>query len=500
MRLYASDGTTLLAYNDDDGVTYDSYIAYTNTVAATTLYASLTSYAGDGAAAYTYELQTECNATSAPPTGGAAAPPPADTWTVMLYLNAEDPNFEATLRNYRTAIEGFIGGKSAFLTVTILYDGPANSAFGDSGTTRYVVQPGGAYTNGVNRISRGEENMGDPATLRDFVDWSMSLYPAENYFLAIDDHGDGVYGTSVDSASAGDQLTPPEIYSALKDATQNGDPNRKIDILDFEACLMGLAENAYDMRQWADYVVFSQQISWGINTYPVYFSDLAAADTPLTVGGRIIDRYSVGATAGNFPHTISLIDTSQMPAVRTATDNLANALISYVGGNGVANVLQARGDSQAFAATLIQATNPDFAEYVDLADFAAQAGARGLVSPAIAAAVRGAVDAAVVAERHVSGGVRQGNSTFQWEHGDASGLSIYYPLDRGSQAFTLYTTPSLYQMSVDGTWDDFLKAGVPAGTGGGGGRGGMSSSRAQDRLLSGNTFVSVKVYLPVLRR
>src|SRR3990172_7279605 len=120
----------------------------------------------------------------------------------------------------------------------------------------------------------GELNMGDPGTLANFVTWAMDQYPAENYYLAIDDHGDGAYGISFDASSTNDQLTPPEVYSALKEATRNG--ARKIDLVDFEACLMGLAENAYDMREWADYVIFSQQISWGITTYPAYFSDLAA--------------------------------------------------------------------------------------------------------------------------------------------------------------------------------------------------------------------------------
>jgi hypothetical protein len=114
--------------------------------------------------------------------------------------------------------------------------------------------------------------------------------------------------------------------------------------------------------------------------------------------------------------------------------------------------------------------------------------------------VRAAVDEAVVAERHVSGGVRQGNSTFFWNHSRAGGLSLYYPLDRSSQAFSSYTAPSLYQISNDGTWDDFLRATVPGGGGGGGDRGGMSSSRAEDRQLSGDTFVSLPLYLPLIRR
>ena len=57
---------------------------------------------------------------------------------------------------------------------------------------------------------------------------------------------------------------------------------RKIDILDYEACLMGLTENAYDVKNLVRYLVASEQISWGIDTYPTYFGDLTAGTPPLT--------------------------------------------------------------------------------------------------------------------------------------------------------------------------------------------------------------------------
>ena len=87
--------------------------------------------------------------------------------------------------------------------------------------------------------------MGDPDTLANFVTWAMDNYPAENYYLALDDHGDGAYGISRDlnpTPLNQPQLIPPEVYSALKEATRNG--ARKISIVDYEACLMGLTENA----------------------------------------------------------------------------------------------------------------------------------------------------------------------------------------------------------------------------------------------------------------
>jgi hypothetical protein len=473
------ENVSLLTWNDDDGLSYDSYVIYTNTVDNATFFVSVEPYGGYGSADSFYNLTVNCaDSGSGPPPGGTEGEEPdPNTWTVMLYLNAEDPSFESILTQYRTDIETFIGSKSSFLNVALLYDG---SGSGD--TTRYLVQPNGAYTDGVNRWQLGELNMGHPDTLSNFVTWAMDQYPAENYYLAIDDHGDGVYGISFDASSLNDQLTPPELYSALKSATHNG--SRKIDIFDYEACLMGLAENAYDMREWVDYVVFFEQISWGLDTYPQYFGDLAATDTPLTVGQRIIDRYYVGASDAGYPHTISLIDTGQMEAVSAAVDNFGNTLMATA---TITDVLDARDLSQAFAADL-DATNALRAEYVDLWDLANEANS---LAPTQAAAVRAAVDAAVVHERHASGGV----DGYIWEHGGAHGLSIYYPPSKSSSAFSSYVAETLYQMSQQGDWDEFLNWAVPSGA-----RRGMSTHRSEIKLDGGDTFIYRYVYLPMLMK
>ena len=485
VNLYGS-AVNWLTWNDDDGASLDSYIVYTNTVNNATFYISVESYSGYGSPDSFYDLTVQCAGTGGgTPTGGNEEPPPDNTWTVMLYLNAEDPLFEDILTQYRTDIEDSIGDKSDFLTVTVLYDGS-----GANDTARYLVQPNGNYTPGLNQWDMGELNMGDANTLANFVTWAMDQYPAENYYLSIDDHGNGVYGISWDQTSGDDQLRPDEVYTALKAATYNGDPNRRIGILDYEACLMGLAENAYDVREWADYLVFSEQISWGINTYPVYFSDLAATDTPLAVGRRVVDRYHAQAmTAGGrgYPHTISLIDTSKMANVRNTASNLGNALQATA---TITDVKNARNSSQAFAAD-DDATNPRRAEYIDLWDLADKASS---LASTQAAAVKSAVTAAVIREQHASGRV----SIYTWDHSRAHGLSIYYPPSKASSAFGSYvaTSPYLYQMSRDGTWDEFLQWAVPGSI-----RRGMSANRAGIKLAEeGDAYVFKYVYLPAVLR
>jgi len=490
--LWDSD-INLVAWNDDDGISYDSYVTYT-VESASTYFISVESYSGYGGPDSFYDLTVQCAGSGGgPPPGGDEQPPEnPGAWTLMLYLNAEDKGFELTLRKYIRDMQAVLSEKSAFLTVAVLYDGP-----NDGDTVRYLLQPDGVYEDGVNRWPVGERNMGHPDTLSAFANWAMDQYPAEHYYLAIDDHGHGVYGISWDQTNGDDALTPPELYSALKDVTHNG--SRKIDIFDYEACLMGMAEIAYDVREWVDYVSFFEQISWGINTYPVYFLDLKAMDLPVDVGQRIVDRYYEGAKAAGYPHAISFIETSRMSSVKQAITDLGDALVA-TGDNTLVN--NRRSSAQAFAAD-DDATNADLADYIDLWDLADKTSSlSGAVSGA-AADVKSAVQNAVVAERHWSGQIEG----LFWDHSGVHGLSVYYPASNASSAFRDYTAPRLFQMSTDesgilGHWDEFLlwavtTGGNGAGDGlGGGDRRGMSAGRFLQPRLGGSKFV----YLPLVIR
>jgi hypothetical protein len=386
LTLYDSSGVNILGFNDDDGFSYDSFIHYTDTLSSDgTYYIQVESYSGYGGPDHPYDLKATCN-------GAGQGTPPTDNpdpgsreWTVILYLNAEDSSFAAILSDYIHSIESYIGGKSGFLDVVALYDGP-----NDGDTVRYHIQSGGATVS----WPQGELNMGDPDTLSSFASWAMDLFPAENYYLAIDDHGHGVYGISWDQTNGNDSLTPPEVYSALKDATNNG--ARKIDIFDYEACLMGMAEHAYDVSEWVDYVVFFEQISWGLDTYPNYFSSLQATDTPQIVGQNIITTYFNLATGAGYPHTISLIDTSKMAAVKQATTDLGAALEAT---GDITTVNGMRNLAQAFAAA-DDATNPDRADYIDLWDLADKV--QGLVGASLANSVKLAVEDAVVTSHGIT--------------------------------------------------------------------------------------------------
>jgi hypothetical protein len=94
--------------------------------------------------------------------------------------------------------------------------GGNNGTFG--GTRRYLIQHDenidelADYTLNKNVWYLEEQNMGDPQTLVDFVNWATDKYPAEHYFLMLFSHGGGWIGMCQDETS-GKIWNPDTIIS-----------------------------------------------------------------------------------------------------------------------------------------------------------------------------------------------------------------------------------------------------------------------------------------------
>lgn len=113
----------------------------------------------------------------------------------------------------------------------------------------------------------GELNMGDPQTLADFLEWGMLNYPANRYMLVLWNHGGGwretgwptslTKGVAWDETDNHDYLELREVKSALTAVKAN--TGQDIDLLGFDACIMGLVEVAYELRDAVTDVVIASQ-------------------------------------------------------------------------------------------------------------------------------------------------------------------------------------------------------------------------------------------------
>jgi subtilisin family serine protease/Leucine-rich repeat (LRR) protein/C1A family cysteine protease len=368
-------------------------------------------------------------------------------WTFMVYLDGDNNLEAAALGDF---LEMSSAGSAENVNVVVQLDrNPGHvDSYGDwTDTRRFRIFPGMTPT-ASSGIGIGEANMGDPQTLISFVQWSMLNYPADHYALVLWDHGSGwramalaeeeapLRDIAIDDSSNGDALTMPEIRSALSTLTNNG--ASPIDLVGFDACLMGMIEVDDQLTSYASVRVGSEDLvpndGW---PYDAVIAQMASAPTPLSaeaLGTLIVDEYY--ASYGN-DDTQSAVDLgAPYSALTAAVDGFAAALRSGVGVHYL-DIAAARPAAQSF----------DDPAYIDLYDFAYQVN-QTVTDPTINAAatsVMAAVDSAVIHEHHGA----------SWP--GAHGISIYFPETLGEYN-TLYDG-SRNWLRFTGTtqWDEWLR-------------------------------------------
>ena len=465
----------LLCRNDDDGASSDPFVVCDVTAAGEYI-VEISSYDENSGRDHTYGLNVqvipnggEVPAPEKPPT--PVVPNSQASWTAMIYL-AGDTNlcrdYESTefsiIRNLETQLGPKIG-PGGFLNVVVLFDRNTQDGYCDQpNTTRYHIQPEGNYTVGLNLWPQENDlNMGDKATLIDFVSRAMRQFPADHYYLAIENHGNAIQGIAEDWSSEKDgkrdRLDTRELYSAFKTITDT--TGNKLDVLGYEACLMGAYEAAYDVRNVAEYVFFFPTISYtNKESYPGYLRNPAftAESDGRALGNVMFDVYQGSVLANAYVMTLAKTDGVQ--ALQTAVNAWADALIQALQAD------PANGAKLQLARTLAQKINSqnslrggsasngagarltDEDHYLDLYDLAAKVAAQGIAvaeSQAVMQAVEGAVERTYARSR----------GTLQY--GNTHGLTVFWPKTCGGE-YRRYVTDQIFTSTIDGRWDDFLGA------------------------------------------
>ncbi len=386
-------------------------------------------------------------------------------WTVMVYL-AGDNNLDGAgtvdLREMKSV------GSTDAVNIIAQFDRE-----GDKGESRrYFLRKGGTVA--ADAVANlGETNTGDPKVLQEFIAWGVGEYPAERYMVVIWNHGAGwddtnvyrmvrddlkmdvsrkagivakaagasqgavanrhirritgrplsraLFGASVEMAlktraiafddQARDFIDNQELKKVLAAAQKK--LKRKIDILGLDACLMNMAEVAYQVRGSVAFTVGSQEVEPGDGwPYDKILARLAETpDMPSRELARlIVDNYLASYRADDRV-TQSALDLAKVDTIAGACDLLAKVLIEHLPDREVrAALLAARHQVQSFE-------NPDYVDLVDLSALIRQQ----ITNPAIAQACTEVIEAA-------AGGfvVKSGFKGDDMAH--AQGVSIYFPL------------------------------------------------------------------------
>ncbi|RKY55765.1 MAG: hypothetical protein DRP96_12065, partial [Candidatus Neomarinimicrobiota bacterium] len=278
--------------------------------------------------------------------------PVSDNWTILVYLDGDNDLEEAAIDDINE-MESVIlpDGINVIVQIDRIEDYDASN--GDwTDTRRYeIVHDSDMYTINSNRVDNnlGELNMGDPQTLADFITWGVEAYPAENYMLIMWNHGGGWRKKSLteipgkrteltdpntgivkaicwDETDDGDHLEMLEVKDALNQMTIS--TGNTFNIMGFDACLMGLMEVAYGVKDYvSDVVVFSQETEPGDGwNYASWLNSLSAApeSDSKTIAGYIVDSYAAFYADG-YNTTQSALDMTTLDNLKIKIDNFANS-------------------------------------------------------------------------------------------------------------------------------------------------------------------------------
>jgi hypothetical protein len=219
------------------------------------------------------------------------------------------------------------------------------AAVGSTKNVNVVVETGGAkkwnlpmISNKVNqrwlvqkdnlklvKNDLGNRSMGKQSTLQDFLIWGVKNYPAKKYAVIMWDHGAGAKGFGYDENNLSDPtLTINEISGALKAATAIS--KQKFELVGFDACLMGNIETATGLKDYASYMVASEEVEPGHGwdyTFALQALNKKPTATGAEFGKAIADGYKKQATVEGTVRQITLgvINLAKVNAVNTALDN-----------------------------------------------------------------------------------------------------------------------------------------------------------------------------------
>jgi len=258
-------------------------------------------------------------------------------WTLMVYLDSD--NSLANGLNISGQIHDL--GVDVFLRLANVTSSPnfnivvqmdrapsQDERYGNwTGGKRFNVKKGMTPTaeNAVEDL--GEVDMGDPNTLRDFVNWTINSYPANFFFLVLWDHGSGCMGICYDVTSGNDCLSLPKITQAL-----TGIPAIIDDVL-MDACGVSMLEVAYQIRDSANILIGPEGLGYGSDMppYDVYLNSLSndSSMSPNAFAREIVEDYIRWCYA-NAPWiqnaTMAATDLTKMTSLGAAIDDFAITL------------------------------------------------------------------------------------------------------------------------------------------------------------------------------
>ncbi len=434
----------------------------------------------------------------------SVTPAPAADWTIMVYMNGDNNLDSDAIRNFRQIASVALGNR---VKVLVQFDRPQRPSTPPvwSQTLRFEMRPGIQPVPAQAAQDLKEQDMGNPATLLSFVQWAKKRAPASRYAVIIWGHGQGYrlmqmldafkvmearanrpsndriapLGAPMSSSSAvsrrfpSDPPTQGPVRSVSSDDTNQSKlynreiqevlANQGVDLIGFDACLMGMIETAYAMRHVAKVMVASEELEPGFGwNYRDFLTRLVARPQmdARGLGTAIVDSYEneyAGQDAATGGTTLSALDLAHVQATVTAVSLFADALIPALQANLPA-VVAARKSCNEYAPN----TFGDGLNYFHHIDLGCVARELGMRIPSAEAASRDVIAAVgSLAYRNYASPARLGAF-------GSTGIAIYFPVSNSAYVTDLYAENGYERMNQNRPvefvqdpaihWADFLHA------------------------------------------
>ena len=383
-----------------------------------------------------------CTSDTCSPADGCVFSPVAGcqpTWTVLVYMAADNNLESAALGDVQEMLTVAAAAKVRFVVQLDRSEGYTDASLpgvGDFTTTKRLLIEGGALT---ELSDLGETDTGDPSALADFIAWGSASFPGAPRALVLWDHGASWLGFGGDEGGIGSSwLTLEDISDAIQTGAGPG-AGGPLDLVIFDACLMGSLSTAVAIAPHASYLLASEDFMPGHGLDYAGFGALATlppGEVP-ALGAALIDAYAAQSKA---KHTDASITLSLLALEHTGPVADSLSVLAFALGADVASIAAELASGRGVVQEFGRSSDPDEAYHiVDLADLATEIAARIPALAPQADAVLAALDDLVV--DNLNGAVTPG----------AHGLALYYPPLLG------YYTPGYDEIDGVGTWDIALK-------------------------------------------
>ncbi len=282
-------------------------------------------------------------------------------WTIMVYVNGKNNLEPYALKDMNEMEKIGSTDKVNVVTETGLIAGYGTLPW--TGTARFLIKKD-ADTNKVTSPilqNLGKSDMGDYKNVVAFVKWAQTNYPAKHYMLVVWNHGAGwiksrspevTKGISYDDET-GNHINTPQMGLMMKAIG-------KIDVYGSDACLMQMPEVDYEIKDYVNYIVGSEETEPGDGyTYDLLLGPLVKKPT---MSAMELGKLAVNAYADHYgtqDHTQSLVDSAKLNGLVAPVNAFVKAAMAA---NEKALIKSAMSSAQAYA----YAENKDLWHFLSL--------------------------------------------------------------------------------------------------------------------------------------